>query len=172
MFTKTEKRWVIVAIIFVMLALIALLIIDFKEMSRQGQPVEAGPMNYDSADAEPDYCGDMTRRVCQVGERMICDWCPNGAVGVQLCNKTCTAWTVCACPVGPVNSEPQPKPSGLMMGARCDCSVGGQKIMTDQGPGYCLDGVAVEERVFRTFSRDPKFKYTLCPDPRKVDGGK
>jgi hypothetical protein len=172
MLTKTQKRRFIVAILIliVVAAFIALTIMDFKEMSRQGQPVEAGPMNFDSADAEPDYCSDMTRRACRFGERMICEWCPNGAVGVQSCNKTCTAWTVCECPIGPMNYESQPKGSGLMMGARCDCSVGGQKIMTDLGLGYCLDGIAVTEHAYEKFSQDPKFEYTVCPDPRKKDG--
>jgi hypothetical protein len=57
--------------------------------------------------------------------------------------------------------------SGLVLGGRCSCALEGQKIMTDDGPGYCLDGMAVKEEAYKKFSPDPKFEYTFCPDPRK-----
>ncbi|MDD5438253.1 MAG: hypothetical protein PHC70_03860 [Patescibacteria group bacterium] len=123
-----------------------------------------------SADAEPDYCGDMTRRVCQVGEAMMCD-CPGGGQSAQFCNTTCSAWMPCKCHIDSKNREVQPKGSSLMMGDRCDCRLNGRPIVTNDGPGYCIDGVAVDERSYEKLSKDPKFVYTKCPDPRK-DGGK
>ncbi|MHB8830866.1 MAG: hypothetical protein ACYC44_02025 [Patescibacteria group bacterium] len=57
--------------------------------------------------------------------------------------------------------------SGLVLGGRCDCAFEGQKIMTDDGPGFCFDGVVVKEEAYKKLSVDPKFGYTLCPDPRK-----
>ncbi|MDD5726317.1 MAG: hypothetical protein PHC53_02795 [Patescibacteria group bacterium] len=59
--------------------------------------------------------------------------------------------------------------SGLVLGGRCDCAFEGQKIMTDDGPGFCFDGVAVKEEAYKKLSVDPKFKYTKCDDPRSRD---
>lgn len=57
--------------------------------------------------------------------------------------------------------------SGRELGGGCDCVFEGQKIVTDDGPGYCFDGVAVKEEAYKKFSVDPKFEYTFCNDPRK-----
>ncbi len=57
--------------------------------------------------------------------------------------------------------------SGLVLGGRCDCAFEGQKIMTEDGPGYCVDGMAIKEEAYKKLSVDPKFEYTVCNDPRK-----
>lgn len=57
--------------------------------------------------------------------------------------------------------------SGLRLGDPCDCAFDGQKIVTDDGPGYCLNGVALMEESYKSIKANPNFKYTICQDPRK-----
>lgn len=59
--------------------------------------------------------------------------------------------------------------SGLKWGDICDCAFDGQKIVTDDGPGYCLDGVAFTEESYKSIKANPKFEYTICTDPRKIN---
>ncbi|MFA6099410.1 MAG: hypothetical protein WC750_00850 [Patescibacteria group bacterium] len=146
---QDTRSLLIFGALFVVLVSI-LTIIDFRALDRQRQLADTGPMNYERTGTTL----SVAEMACTPGMQIDCA-CGGGVRGLQVCGTDGMSFGACQCPDAPVKI-------GLKLGDTCDCALDGQKIRTDDGPGYCLDGVAFTEEAYKSIKANPNYKYTVC----------